>query len=52
MRPQIKRGLNVLTEEIVSTFCKLILLVAVGCFFSFGATLGFFFALPFVTRLL
>ena len=52
MRYETKRGLKMLAEEVVSTICKLALLVVVGGFFGFGATLGFFFALPFVQALL
>ena len=51
MRYETKRALRGLADETISVFCKSILLICVGGFFGFGATLGFFFALPFVQAL-
>ncbi len=52
MRYETNRALREAANEIAGTVSKLIMIVVVGCFFGFGATLGFFFTLPFVTRLL
>lgn len=52
MRYETKRALRGLVDETIGSVCKLILLICVGGFFGFGATLGFFFALQFAQALL